>query len=387
MSQSVSAAPAGTRPVKTGVPRECFVTPEWHQRDLEAVFRPRWHYAAHVSERAAPGSFVTFALGDDEVVITRSAVGELVAYHNFCRHRGHPLVTAERGTLQRTFVCGYHGWTYSKDDGSCLAATRMNEDFDRSQWGLHRAWVEELHGLVFVSLADRRPVSVADATRHIVTPEDGLRGWDLDRMKLAARAELEIAANWKVVVENDDECYHCALNHPELVRTYDPWSGFTVVEDLDRPQHLWTEDEWSVVDLGSNTYSDDPVCRVPLPRTHGDEGEDVMTVQFFWAPSGHLAFTPEYAWLWSVKPLGPERTLLTQHWLVSEDAREGEDYEVEPLTSFFDTTMRQDEVLCARIQRGFRMGRFTPGPLNPHHQAPAIAFYAWYEGCLAAAGR
>ena len=381
MSQLISDEPATTLPVETGVSKEHFVGPEWHERDLAMVFRPRWQYAGHVSELPEPGSFITYRLGDDEVVITRAADGRLRSYYNFCRHRGHPLVTEARGTLRRNFICPYHGWAYSKDDGACISATRMNEGFDRTPWKLRRAWVEDFHGLIFVSLADEEPVGVAKQTQELVTVADGLRGWDLNRMKLAAASHLEIQANWKIVVENDDECYHCALNHPELVQTYDPWKGMTVVEDLDDRRHLWTEQDWSIEDLGTNTYSEDPVCRVPLPRTRDHEGEDITTVQFFWQPSGHLAFNPDHAWLWSVKPLGPESTLLTQHWLVHEDAVEGEDYDVGSLTSFFEITMKQDEDLCNQIQRGFRMRHFEPGPLNPHHQAPAIEFYRWYERC------
>jgi Rieske 2Fe-2S family protein len=373
------------RQVETGVSKEHFVTPEWHERDLAAVFRPRWHYAAHVSELAQPGSYLTFRLADDEVVITRAATGDLVAYYNYCRHRGYQLVSEPRGELRRNFVCQYHGWSYSRDSGACLSATRMNDDFDRSPWGLRRAWVENFHGFIFVSLADERPTPVAEATRSLLDTAGGIRGFDLDRLKVAASSDTEIGANWKIVKENDDECYHCALNHPELVENYDPWSGFTVVADLDLPQHLWTGDEWSITELGESKFSSEPDCRIPLARNDRSNGDEVMTIQFFWAPSGHLIFNPDYVWVFSIKPLGPQKTLLTQQWLVHEDAQEGADYDVQSLVSFFDITMKQDKRLCEGVQRGLRMRHFTPGPLNPHHQAPAIEFYRWYEKCLAVA--
>lgn len=380
-TQPMPVDPPRERAIETGIPRERFVEPEWHDRDLQAVFRPRWHYAAHGSEIDEPGSYVTVSLGDDEIVITRASSGRAVAYYNFCRHRGHPLVTQERGQLRRNITCQYHGWSYSKDDGACIAATRMPERFDKSAWGLRKAWVEEWHRMIFVSFGDRRPISVADSTKGFIDADGYLGGFDLDRLKLAATSQIEIAANWKLVVENDDECYHCALNHPGLVRNYNPWSGFTVVQDLDKPQHLWTEDDWSIVNLGDNKYTDEPSCQVPLPRRN-PEDPDFMTTQFFWQPSGHLSLNADYAWLWSVRPLGPERTALTQQWLVADEAEEGRDYDVDSLTEFFETTMREDEVLCNRIQKGFRMRKFEPGPLNPHHQGPAIQFYRWYQRCL-----
>lgn len=85
--------------------------------------------------------------------------------------------------------------------------------------------------------------------------------------------------------------------------------------------------------------------------------------------------------------LAPDRTLLTQHWLVHKDAEEGKDYDLETLTRLFDVTMMQDKALCEEVQRGLNMRRYTPGPLNPHHQSPAAAFYRWYENRLAAGSR
>ena len=142
---------------RLGPPREAFVTNEWYGRDLEAIFRPAWHVAAHSTELAEPGAFITFRLGDDEVVVLRDEDGTLQAFHNFCRHRGHRLCTTERGTVRKNLICPYHGWAYSAKDGSCRSAPRMHESFDAAEWSLVRAWVEEYRGLVFVCTADEAP--------------------------------------------------------------------------------------------------------------------------------------------------------------------------------------------------------------------------------------
>ncbi len=370
------------RVLETGAPKERFLTDHWFRRDIEAVFRPRWHYAAHASELATPGSFVTFALGDDEVVICRTSNGELAAYYNVCPHRGHRLCTAERGQLARNFVCPYHGWSFSKDGGACVSATRMNADFDKSPYGLKAAWVEDFRGLIFVCLDDNRPTPVAELTEGLVAG-DGIGGYDLTRMKVGATIQMEFAANWKLLRENDDECYHCMINHPELIEGYDPWSGFTVIEDLDAPHHMWTSDEWALLELG-NTYDAKQVCAVPAPRTEGEAGFGNADAQFFWQPSGHVVLTRDHAWFWLIRPLGAERTLLTQHWLVAAEAEEGRDYDRDTLTKLFNVTMTQDRALCEEVQRGIKMRAYQPGPFNPHHQSPAAAFYRWYERCVAA---
>lgn len=372
------------RILDVGTAREHFVAPESFARDLATVFRPAWHFVGHASELATPGAFVTFRLGDEEAIICRGADTGLRAYHNFCPHRGHRLCTTERGELRRNIVCPYHGWAFSRDAGDCVSAVRMNEDFDRAQYGLQKAWVEDFHGLIFVSFADERPVPVSEATGEMNPDPAGIAGYDVRGMKVAAIIHHEFAANWKILRENDDECYHCLINHPELIEGYDPWAGFTVIDDLDSPRPMWTSDDWALLELGT-TYKAKQVCALPAPRTDGREGFDNQDIQFFWQPSGHVVLQRDHAWMWNIMPLAPDRTRLTQHWLVHKDAVEGKDYDLDTLTKLFNVTMLQDKALCEEVQRGLRMRRYTPGPLNPHHQSPAAAFYRWYESRLAGA--
>lgn len=359
-----------------GPPREAFLSQEWFQRDLDAVFLPRWHLAAHADELREPGAFVTFNLGAHEVIVSRRRDGGLSAYHNFCRHRGYRLVGEPRGTLRRNITCQYHGWTFSKDDGGCLSATRMPEDFDRSQWGLRTAWVEEFHGLVFVSLAAEKPESVAVGAAPLMSAGGGFGGYRLENTKVAASNEFLVQANWKVVKENDDECYHCTLNHPELSATYDPWSGMTVAAERGLDDQ-WTVKDWALIELG-HQYSQGRVCDIPLPRTDGPGSFDAQDIQFLWMVTGHMILVNDYARICTLIPVGPEQTLVRQWWLVAEDAVEDRDYDRAKLMHLFEVTSFQDKALCEQVQRGVRMPNYTPGPLNLDHQSPAAAFYRWY---------
>jgi Rieske 2Fe-2S family protein len=384
VSEPSSGLVADIPELHLGPSREQFISVEWHERDLDVVFRPRWQFVGHADEIDEPGSFMTYALAGDEVVICRRADGGLNAFHNFCRHRGHRLVTDSHGKLRRNLTCPYHGWTYSKEDGACLAATRMPEGFDRRGWSLYPAWVEEFHKLVFVCVAEEKPVSIKQATAGLLTPEGGFGGYDLDAMKLAASTEFVVEANWKVVKENDDECYHCALNHPELIKGYDPWNGPTVSSGSGL-EDQWTTREWELLELGLQ-QSASRVCAIPSARTDGDGDVDAQDVQFFWFASGHVILTRDHTWIWSIVPLGPEQTLVRQWWLVAPEAQLTRDYERDSLMHLFNTTMRQDQRLCEEVQRGLRMHRYTPGPLNLGHQSPAAAFYRWYEENVTALG-
>jgi phenylpropionate dioxygenase-like ring-hydroxylating dioxygenase large terminal subunit len=366
-----------------GPPRESFFDPTWFERDLDAVFVPRWHFAGHVDELAEPGAYFLYTIGRYEVIVCRRSDGGIAAYHNFCRHRGYRLVTERRGKLRRNLACGYHGWTFARDSGDCLSATRMPEGFDLCEWSLRRAWVEDFHGLVFVCLAETAPEPVASAAAHLLDSTGGVSGYDLDRMRVAATDEWTIKANWKVVKENDDECYHCALNHPELARSYDPWSGMTVSGGADADLDAqWTTKDWAKIELG-RVYTQGRVCEIPLPRTDGPGRFDAEEVQIFWLAGGHVIFVNDYARLSSFVPLGPELTLVQYWWFVDKDAVEGRDYDRANLMELLNVTSQQDTGLCEEVQRGVRMPAYTPGPLNLEHQTPAAAFYRWYERQLA----
>lgn len=368
-----------------GPPRERFLTSEWHERDLEVVFRPMWHLVCHATELPDAGSYMTFTFGEEEIFVIRTSSGEVRGYHNFCRHRGHRLCTSEQGSFKRMIVCPYHSWAFSPEDGSCRVAVRMHEGFNHEDWPLFDVAVEEVDGLVFACLSDTPPASIGAAMRDV-----DLGGFDLARMKLAVRKSYIVQANWKIVVENNSECYHCAVNHPELCTVYDPWAT-DYVEDLDAvSEGSQAVSTISGADVGARTLEGqtwtvdgEHVCALPLPRTnqapaHGRE--------FYWQPGNMMSIAPEYAFVFTLRPIAPDRTLKTDFYLVHEDAEEGVDYDLETLTRFWSATMDQDGALCEEVQRGMRMPRFTPGPLNRHYQAGQISFYRWYEERLQQAG-
>ena len=358
---------------ETGPPPSWYFDPEWFERDMEAIYRPRWMLAGHVSEIAKPGQLLTYALGADEALIRVDEHGEVRAYHNVCAHRGARLCRQRTGKMSsRRIVCPYHGWSYSPSDGSLRSAPSMHEDFDRGAWGLKPVHVEVWCGLIFVCFAAERPAPLAE-----YFGERSFGGYDHTRLKVAATSSHVVAANWKVVLENDYECYHCVLNHPELITTWD-WkvAANEDFEGFQRTRAAGQEVEESTMD-SPLTISGEEVCRVPLPRH--DDAQEPSSYLLGWDPGTGIALARDHGWVFMPKPLAPDRTEVRQLWLVAQDAVEGIDYDVETLTRYWDTTMLQDQELCERVYEGMHNPAYVPGPLNRIHQTGQAGFYAWHR--------
>jgi Rieske 2Fe-2S family protein len=361
-----------------GFPRACFLDSEWHARDMQEIFRRTWHLVGHSSEINRPGAFITFTLGLDQILIVRGNDAKLHAYDNFCRHRGHRLCTAPQGTLPNPsrIICSYHGWSYSVEDGACLTAVRMPEDFDKTPWGLNSVRIEEYQGAIFATFN-----SELESVQKLAACSD-LGGYDVARMKVASKRTWKIGANWKVFVENSLECYHCQLNHPELSRRSNVWQPIehwgSYLTDLTKNATF----EWTGTDLGSTYLLNDPpkVCSVPLPRHDDKPGR---TYNLAWNPNGAMTFLPEYGFGYSILPTGPGECEAQVWWYVHQDATEGEDYEVPALTSFVVATMNEDISLCEETQRGMRMSHYMPGPFNVTFQG-GFQFHQWYRQFMGA---
>jgi Rieske 2Fe-2S family protein len=179
-----------------------------YRAELDRIWRRGWLLAGHTCEIPAPGDYFTFAVDADSLIVMRDDDGQINALWNVCRHRGTELCDQPSGKVGR-LVCPYHQWTYGRD-GALLSCRGMQSELDKSELGLLRAPVRELGGLIYVSLSDSPPdfEGAVEAIGPLLTPQG------FDRAKIAKTVDYEVAANWKIVWENNRECYHCNVNHP-----------------------------------------------------------------------------------------------------------------------------------------------------------------------------
>jgi Rieske 2Fe-2S family protein len=212
-SPSIGALIAAQRP-GYALDQRFYTDPEIYELELEKVIARNWILAGHVSELAEPGDFKVLNVARESAIIVRGPDGSVRAFANVCRHRGS-LVCLERKGNTRKFSCPYHGWAYDTG-GGLIAARSMPDDFDKSEYSLRPVAYGEIHGLMFICFSEEPP-SLDGAIRDLAEP---MALFDFPNLKVAANQTYDIPANWKLCIENYQECYHCATAHPEYARMH-----------------------------------------------------------------------------------------------------------------------------------------------------------------------
>lgn len=216
----VSPSPISPSLIAT-LPGHYYTDPEIFRQEQESLFESMWFCAVRSGDLARPGAFRTVQVGRESVLITRSRTGELRAFLNICRHRGARLCTEESGEVRRTLQCPYHAWTYDLD-GKLVAAPNLIKmpDVDRVEYGLVKVALREWLGYAWVCLADEPPSfeeTVMGAAVERLGNAAAIEHYGTEKLALGKRITYDVKANWKLIVENFMECYHCATIHPELV--------------------------------------------------------------------------------------------------------------------------------------------------------------------------
>jgi Rieske 2Fe-2S family protein len=382
------------------------------ERDLDVIFGRHWIYVGVEPDVPEPGDCLTVDVAAASVVILRDDDMGLRAFHNVCRHRGARLVHEEKATVGN-IVCRYHQWTYGLD-GRLLFAEHMGGEFDTSCHGLKPVHLRSVAGLLFICLAADPPADI-DAMAEAIVPY--IAPHDIPNCKVVETIDLIELGNWKLTMENNRECYHCGVNHPELtIPLFEYGFGFAPESvDEHRRKHIDDYDAmlrschaaWESIGLPSREIDrlDDAVTGFRterLPLNGAGESHTIDTrvaskkllgslterrlggLSFWTQPNSWHHFMSDHIVTFSVLPLEPERTLLKTKWLVHKDAVEGVDYDLKTLTEVWIATNRQDGELVGMAQSGVRSPAYEPGPYSPYTEGLVEKFCSWYVGRMAA---
>ncbi|WP_172298193.1 aromatic ring-hydroxylating dioxygenase subunit alpha [Pseudoruegeria sp. HB172150] len=374
--------------------------PEIFRADMENIFYRDWLYAIPACELEKAGSFVTHQVGDYGVILVRGADGAIRAFHNTCRHRGSILCKAAKGNAPK-LVCPYHQWTYELD-GRLLWARDMGADFDASAHGLKPVACRELAGLVYICLSDNPPDfdSFANLARPYLAPHD------LSAAKVSYSSSIIENGNWKLVWENNRECYHCGGNHPALCRTFPDDPTVTGIEEGEAPPHLMQHFQrceaagikatFHIADsgqyrlarmplkVGAKSYTMDGGIAVTrrLGRVPFDDAGSLLKFHY---PTTWNHFLPDHSITFRVTPVTPTTTEVRTTWLVHKDAVEGRDYDLKRLTEVWIATNDEDRRVVEDNQRGINSPAYEPGPYSAVQESGVIQFVNWY--CTTMASR
>jgi Rieske 2Fe-2S family protein len=378
----------------TALERDFYTKPEDFQIDLDLIWYRDWLFVGHDCEVLNPGQYLTVQVGEYPVVVVRDRDGGLRAFHNSCRHRGSRICSEEHGTSAR-LMCPYHQWTYSLD-GRLLAARDMGSSFDKTQYGLKSIHCTSVGGYIWICLAKAAPDF--DPVRRLLEPY--FLPHNLHQAKVAYEYTIIENANWKLVWENNRECYHCFANHPELLRTFPEDPTISGVDDgIGNPRITAKWKHWEGIGLpsqfkisadgqyrttryplieGKTSYTMDGQAAVKRPLSDAVAERDVGTLLLFHFPTTWNHVMADHATTFRLLPLSSTTTQLTTKWLVHADAVEGVDYDLKRLTEVWVATNDSDRRVCQENQIGVNSPAYVPGPYSPVHEAGVTQFVDWY---------
>jgi Rieske 2Fe-2S family protein len=385
-----------------GLAREFSTDPGIYRLDLERIWWRSWLFAGHGCEIPRPGDYLVLDVDAASLIVDRGDDGRVRALHNTCRHRGMRLCDEPAGHA-RLLVCPYHQWAYDRA-GALVACGGMDRDdgVDRAAFGLRAAHAREVGGLVYVCLAgDPPPFEPAAADL-----EPMLRPQGLARAKVAATRDYVVRANWKLVWENNRECWHCDVNHPQYVKANfdnapidDPRlrgeiEALSAAASARLAAHglridyreagmvrFPSADCWWAINrtpLAPGWVSESMDGRPVAPLMGAYPAHDVGTLRMRTMPNFWNHSSADHSVSTRLAPAGPDRTRIRVQWLVHEDAVEGADYRLDGLLPFWELTSEQDWALCERNQAGVASPAFTPGPYSSRREYNVIRYVEWY---------
>ena len=365
-----------------------YTDPDIYELEMDKIVTANWILAGHQSQFPEPGDFKVFNVANESAIIVRGSDGTLKGFANVCRHRGS-LVCLDPEGHARKFTCPYHGWMYDID-GNLTAARNMPSDFDKSEHGLHSVSVGVINGLVFICFSDNAP-SLDGAIEDLAEP---MAMFDFENLKVAAQRSYEIPANWKLSIENYQECYHCAAAHPEYAKMH------TLMLDRDKRERVQDHMLEKMESCGvKNIYHDfiDTNARPgeigfgysrtalfdgyltgskdgqPVAPLLGElTGYDGGASDFSFGPFSFLLTYSDHVVAYVFTPLEMGSSKCEIYWLVRGDAEEGKDYNVDELIWLWDITTAADKRIIVNNWKGVQSRHYAPGPFSGMERAERI---------------
>ena len=342
--------------LQAALPRELYVDPDAWVVERDRVLSAEWSCVGRVDDLglASPRRAAVVEMWGESLILTSDEAGTLHAAYNVCRHRGSQIFPTEPGSeasscAASSLRCPYHSWTYALD-GSLLKAPHT-DGVDPAQFALHPVEVDTWEGFVFARLVP----STETLATSVERPSRTLANYRIGDLVTGATYTYDVAANWKVIAENYNECYHCGPVHPELTRLVPSFGGGGVGIDWDAgvPHR---EGAWTFTMTGTTN-------RAPLPGL--DEDERVRHKGELVYPNLMLSCAADHVAAFVLRPLAVDRTRIDCVLLFARDAVAAADFDPSDAGDFWDLVNKQDWAICESVQRGMSSRAYTHGWFAP----------------------
>jgi Rieske 2Fe-2S family protein len=346
------------------LPGHYYTDPAVFALEQSRVFETMWFCAVRSADLPTPGKFRKVQVGRESVLVVRGRDGQLRAFLNICRHRGAQICTEDTGEVKRAFQCPYHAWTYDLA-GKLVAAPNLTKmpDIDRVQYGLVPVALREWLGYAWVCLADEPPSfedDVMGAIADRLGSREAIDGYELDALTVGRRITYDVQANWKLIIENFMECYHCATIHPELTEVLPEFAdGYAAQFFVGHGAEFGADVQGFTVDGGEG------FDKLPGVDADHDRRYYAITVR----PTVFVNLVPDHVIFHRMFPVSESRTIVECDWLYTREVVEsGRD--VSRSVELFHRVNEQDFEACERTQPAMSSRAYAHGGVlvpSEHH--------------------
>ncbi|MDV6260932.1 aromatic ring-hydroxylating oxygenase subunit alpha [Rhodococcoides yunnanense] len=355
------------------LPGRFYTDPAIFELEQDKIFEELWICAVRAADLDKPGAFRTVQIGRESVIVTRTRTGAIKAYLNVCAHRGARICMEDKGEVKRSFQCPYHAWTYDLD-GKLIAAPNLTKmpDIDRVRYGLSSVSVEEWLGYVWVNLSDN-PASfdttVVQDIRDRLGDVESIDRYKIEDLGLGRRVSYDVNANWKLIIENFMECYHCATIHPELTEVLPEFAdGYAAQYYVGHGAEFGESVKGFTLD-GSEGHDS-----IPGIAPEQDRRYYAITVR----PQVFVNLVPDHVIIHRMYPLAADRTLVECDWLYLPGVvASGRD--LQKSVELFHRVNLQDFEACERCQPAMSSRKYRDGGVLVGSEHHIGVFHEWLK--------
>ena len=332
--------------------REFYFSDEIFHQELECIYYSDWICCGREEDLDSTGSYKIFSIGNENLFAIKDKNNDIKIFHNFCKHRGCQIFEDEDSSpLKRNIRCPYHSWVYDFD-GSLYKAPHLDLDTKDKKFHLNQVSSETWGGFIFINLS-KNPSSFKKYIKNI---SDQFIRYPLSELVSSRSYRYEVAANWKVIVENYNECYHCAGVHPELVGIVPAFKdngGNGLDWDKGIPHRT-----------GANTFTfSGTTNRDPMPGLNQSEKENHFGQALY--PNLMMSLSMDHVAAFILKPLSPTETIIDCRILFHPEESDKSDFDPDDAAEFWNLVNNQDWNICERVQKGMQSRSFQYGYYAP----------------------